>query len=384
MTEIAHLLGEADRAASRGDPAHARTLIERVVVLEPGQADHRLRLAALCRMTGDGPAALAAADAALAIEPHNFMALLMRANLLEAMGHPAGEAYGRALARKPDGPLAPQIAAAAARGETVHAEFLAQAEARLAAAMAPAELQATPDEARRMARFRTNVLRKTRPYHSEPSLFHYPGLVEREFYDTGRHPWIADLEASLDLVAAEFEAVMAAERTELAPYIQYAENRPPDQWGPLNNSRDWTAVHLLRNGLPVGANTRHCPGILALLDRMPQPRIPGCSPNAMFSLLAPDTCIPAHTGYANIRLVCHLPLIVPEGCWFRVGAETRFWERGKALLFDDSIEHEAANPSQGLRVLFIIDVWHPDLSEPERQAIAALMGSSESLAAAAL
>ena len=59
----------------------------------------------------------------------------------------------------------------------------------------------------------------------------------------------------------------------------------------------------------------------------------------------------------------------------RVGAETRFWQRGEGFVFDDTIEHEALNPSNELRVVFIFDVWHPDLSEAERNAVAALIGS---------
>ena len=97
----------------------------------------------------------------------------------------------------------------------------------------------------------------------------------------------------------------------------------------------------------------------------------------MFSLLAPHTSIPPHVGVSNARLVCHLPLVVPDGCWFRVGAETRYWERGKAFVFDDTIEHEAANPSDQLRVVFIFDLWAPDLTSVEREAVAALIGSSD-------
>ncbi|PPJ40549.1 aspartyl/asparaginyl beta-hydroxylase domain-containing protein, partial [Pseudoxanthomonas sp. KAs_5_3] len=87
-----------------------------------------------------------------------------------------------------------------------------------------------------------------------------------------------------------------------------------------------------------------------------------CSPNAMFSLLAPGAHIPPHHGVANTRLVCHLPLIVPDGCSFRVGAETRCWRRGEAFVFDDTIEHEAANESGMLRVVLIFDLWHPGLA----------------------
>jgi aspartyl/asparaginyl beta-hydroxylase (cupin superfamily) len=95
----------------------------------------------------------------------------------------------------------------------------------------------------------------------------------------------------------------------------------------------------------------------------------------MFSLLAPRTEIPPHVGVNNARLVCHLPLIVPEGCWFRVGAETRYWKPGEAFVFDDTIEHAAVNPSDELRVVLIFDVWHPDLSEVEREAVAALVAT---------
>jgi aspartyl/asparaginyl beta-hydroxylase (cupin superfamily) len=147
-----------------------------------------------------------------------------------------------------------------------------------------------------------------------------------------------------------------------------------DQWRPLNHNLDWTAIHLLFRGERVAANARHCPQTMALLAELQQPQIPGASPNAMFSLLAPNTVIPSHVGVNNARLVCHLPLIVPEGCWFRVGAETRYWKRGEIFVFDDTIEHEAMNPSDELRVVLIFDVWHPDLSAVERDAVAALIG----------
>ncbi len=74
----------------------------------------------------------------------------------------------------------------------------------------------------------------------------------------------------------------------------------------------------------------------------------------------------------NSRLICHLPLIVPPGGWLRVGGETRFWEEGRLLIFDDSIEHEARNPSDRLRVVLIFDIWRPELSEAERRGVSAI------------
>jgi aspartyl/asparaginyl beta-hydroxylase (cupin superfamily) len=191
-------------------------------------------------------------------------------------------------------------------------------------------------------------------------------------------PWLVELEQATDHISSELQAVLASKRAELVPYVSYEDHVPMDQWRSLNNNVDWTAIHLLRNGSEVDGNSRDCPKTMQLLRQLPQPRIASASPNAMFSLLAPRTSIPAHVGINNARLVCHLPLIVPDGCWFRVGAETRHWEKGKAFVFDDTIEHEAANPSDDLRVVLIFDVWHPDLTNLEREGVAELIGAETS------
>jgi aspartyl/asparaginyl beta-hydroxylase (cupin superfamily) len=175
------------------------------------------------------------------------------------------------------------------------------------------------------------------------------------------------------VIRGEFDALLAAEAAEMVPYIQYPEHVPLAQWKELNHNREWTAVHLLQNGERVEANARHCPRTLDVLAKMDQPRIRGGSPNAMFSLLAPRTRIPPHTGVANTRLVCHLPLIVPPGCGFRVGATTREWRVGEAFVFDDTIEHEAWNDSDELRVVLIIDLWQPSLSAEDREAVSAII-----------
>jgi aspartyl/asparaginyl beta-hydroxylase (cupin superfamily) len=48
-------------------------------------------------------------------------------------------------------------------------------------------------------------------------------------------------------------------------------------------------------------------------------------------------------------------------------------------VFDDTIEHEAANSSDALRVILIVDTWHPDLSGAERAAVAAVMAATDSV-----
>ena len=74
----------------------------------------------------------------------------------------------------------------------------------------------------------------------------------------------------------------------------------------------------------------------------------------------------------NARLICHLPLVVPPGCGFRVGGETREWREGELLIFDDTVEHEAWNEGSSERIILIFDVWRPEIDSEERRAITAL------------
>ena len=367
---------EADRAAAAGDVPRAIALLEQAGEQCPTDPQLWLKLAALRRAAGQPAKALDAVHRALALAEFDFMALVMRATLLDLLTPgQSGEAWAHALAQIPATPLPPQLDDVLARGEAARNAWTAERDALLARATADAIAAATDDEAARIARFRSNVLRKTRVYHSEPTHFAFPGLAEREFHPRVEHPWLPEVEHATDEIAAELDVVMAAERAELVPYIQYQHHEAMAQWRTLNHNRDWTAIHLIRNGQLIEPNARHCPRTMALLATLPQPDVAGAGPNAMFSLLAPGTLIPPHVGISNARLVCHLPLIVPDGCWFRVGAETRAWSRGSAFLFDDTIEHEASNPSDQLRVVFIFDVWHPGLSSTERDAVRRVIAS---------
>jgi aspartyl/asparaginyl beta-hydroxylase (cupin superfamily) len=91
--------------------------------------------------------------------------------------------------------------------------------------------------------------------------------------------------------------------------------------------------------------------------------------------LTPGARIPPHTGVTNTRLIVHLGIAVPDRCSFRVGNDTREWRRGKAWVFDDTIEHEARNDSDRTRVVLIFDIWNPYLSAAERDLVCALLAA---------
>ena len=75
-----------------------------------------------------------------------------------------------------------------------------------------------------------------------------------------------------------------------------------------------------------------------------------------FSRLGPGTHIYPHSGYQGDFLRCHLGLQVPSGdCRLTVARETRHWESGKVLVFDDRLEHEAWNNTDSSRGVLLID-----------------------------
>ena len=186
----AALLSDADRALAAQDFARAAALFEEAAK-DGDDPSILLRLAGAHRACGRPRVALDAVHRALALAPLDFTALMLRASLLERMGDPnAGEAWGHAIAQKPDGALPPQLAAVLAEGERCHAAWLGAKEAALTERMADAEARADSDARSRIERFRSNALRRTRPYHSEPTHFHFPGLREREFHPRGLFPWL--------------------------------------------------------------------------------------------------------------------------------------------------------------------------------------------------
>jgi len=370
----------ADAAAARGDLKTARGLLEQAVRLDSGDVSLWMSLAGCCRGLGQHDDAAAAVEGALRVDPRDFLALLMKASLIERHGDAklAAIAYGVALTQAPpDEGLNPAIRAAVARARDLHGRHIAGLETALKAEVRQDLASGSAVNRRRAEIFAERVVGRRRVYHQAPVQFHYPGLPEIEFHDREDFPWLAELEAATSDIRAELVEILREDGDDLQPYVNYPDGTPLDQWAELNRSPRWGAFHLYYDGREVVWNAKRAPRTMAAIARLPQPHVQGRSPAAMFSVLQPKTRIPPHTGISNTRLVLHLPLIVPEGCGFRVGAETREWREGEAWVFDDTIEHEAWNESDQPRTILICDVWNPRLDEEERRAITGLMAAMD-------
>jgi aspartyl/asparaginyl beta-hydroxylase (cupin superfamily) len=228
------------------------------------------------------------------------------------------------------------------------------------------------------ARFRQSIDLLTgqrQRYVSEPTLYCFPELPSVQFFDRAGFPWLPALEASMPAIRAEVQALLAHRRERFAPYLQSDPTRPLLNTTALLDNDDWGAFFLWKDGELVAENADLCPATMQALAAVPLVRVPGRSPNVLFSRLAPGAHIEAHHGFINTRLIGHLPLIVPGDCSFRVGNETRDWVEGQAWLFDDTIEHEAWNRNQRERVVLLFEVWRPELSEAERAQVTALFAA---------
>lgn len=373
----ADLRQQASLAMGRRDFEAARKIHNQLVEIAPDQIVNWLTLAVACNACGDTQAAHRAIEGGLTLEPRDFILLLMRARLLEQAGDPkAGHHYAIALAQAPDeGLLDSPTRSAIAHGREVHQAHLARLRHHILERVETTGKIDNKGLESRIDRFIDHMLHVRTPYAQSPSDFHYPGLPAIEFYDHELFGWLEPLEARFPLILEELRNLISIGDNGSEPYVDYDPHLPVDQWRDLNHNSAWSAFHLFKHGVPVVENTARCPETVAALSLVDQPVIQGCGPNAMFSVLRPGTRIPPHSGVSNTRLVCHLPLIIPDNCGFRVGHETRAWVPGKAWVFDDTIDHEAWNLSDQVRIIFMFDIWSPFIPPKDRPAIVAAMES---------
>ncbi|HEY0943185.1 MAG TPA: aspartyl/asparaginyl beta-hydroxylase domain-containing protein [Steroidobacter sp.] len=371
------LVEAAAAALQAGDAGSARAHFERIVASGQANAGVLAGLALACQSLKDEPAMLAALERALAIDPHNIRALVMKGDHLVATGasRSAIAFYAAALRAAAEAKgLPPGIVQLARHAEDMHRRINAELENHIRTQLAGAgHAPGSP----RFAQSIEMLMGKKQRYVQEPRAYFFPGLADIQFFPRESFPWLASLEAATPQITAELEQLLATDQ-KFEPYIQQSADAPTRLGHPLLNDAAWSAFFLWKDGAPVPGSAERCPKTLAALAQLPLCRIPGRTPSILFSRLAPGACIPPHTGFLNTRLICHLPLIVPPGCVLRVGNEQREWRAGEAWVFDDTIEHEAMNRSDQSRVVLIFDIWRPELTDGEREQVTALLTAIDS------
>ena len=369
--EAERLAKEGVDALQRGQPAIARARFESIA--QSGRANGQiwLLLAVACRSDNDGGAEEAALDQLLTLEPQAVRGHIMKADCRANAGdeRSALRGYEIALLIAANQELPADLRAELQRAEAWVAQFKArvveQREAKLLARGLP------PEKRSRRFQHSLDILAGRRQiFVQEPTGYYVPELPQVQFFDPADFDWVPTLEAAAPAIKLEITALLAAGTDGFRPYMQTHTDQPRADVNRLLDNIDWSALFLCENGTISDDIVARCPRTWTAVQAAPLPHIVN-SPTVMFSLLRAGARIAPHTGTHNARLICHLPLIVPPNCGFRVGNDVRPWEEGKLLIFDDTIEHEAWNDSSEDRVVLIFDIWRPELSAREREEIAA-------------
>lgn len=181
------------------------------------------------------------------------------------------------------------------------------------------------------------------------------------YYDNAIFPWLAEIEDNWQTIRDE---VVALGDDGFLPWPE----RHYYNFG-------WKIFGLYGWGVRFDKHCEMCPKTAALIEK-----IPGLE-NAGFSRMSPHTHIKAHRNMAPegvLRL--HVPLIIPEGCEFRVEDTKRTWKEGECFVFDDCLDHEAWNRSDKQRIVLLCDfpatdlVYYPSMRHKTKRFVSKLMG----------
>ncbi len=211
--------------------------------------------------------------------------------------------------------------------------------------------------------------------NQRPKFLFFPGLPTNAFFDLDLFPWLNQFRDRWKEIKGEAIELLERPNT-LEPFLDIPKNGLLNQYLTLDqtqirfeNQPEWNAFFFYRHGNRYDANHAICKITSRTIEAAPLVKISEHAPEICFSFLSPGTMIRPHHGVTNVRLVAHLPLIVPNSCGLRVDNGTHYWREGEPVVFDDTFEHEAWNRSTSTRVILLMDCWNPYLTLEERIAL---------------
>jgi aspartate beta-hydroxylase len=184
----------------------------------------------------------------------------------------------------------------------------------------------------------------------------YPGLTAKPWHDASAFPLARKLEANATAILRELRALRESD------FVPERE--------PIARRGRWDVAFFYERGRANELLRARCPQTFATIES--ERIVRGPSGLAYLSRLSAASHVAPHRGPTNLRLRCHFGVEVPEACGLLVGGESGTWSEGRCIVFDDSFEHEAWNRDVYDRIVLIVDLWHPDLSDDEVALLAGL------------
>ncbi|XP_075970988.1 aspartyl beta-hydroxylase isoform X2 [Anticarsia gemmatalis] len=191
---------------------------------------------------------------------------------------------------------------------------------------------------------------------AQRSLYNVDRLKSRPWWDIEQTPYLKlarALEKSWKNILKEGKAAQAL-------YEKEKEG--------LKERGEWSQLDLFVRGQEVPNRCKNAPVTCSIVKT--EAAAAGCRRGQVkFSAMEAGTHVRPHVGPTNCRLRMHLGLSNTKDTYIRVDQETRQWQIGKVLMFDDSFEHEVWHNGTGTRLVLIVDVWHPALTAAERRSL---------------
>lgn len=180
------------------------------------------------------------------------------------------------------------------------------------------------------------------------------GIVDRQpdsgtgIFATQDLAWVREFEAAAPAIREEYQALLDAGR-DLVPLERFMGHSQ-------GQDGDWHMYGFVFHGHWHTPAERECPRTAAALRRLPGLQ------SAFFSVAGTDFHLPPHLGWNPGVLRLHLGVSVagePGDVWIRCGDDVDYWVDGKAILFDDNLEHEVMNRSGAPRVVLFCEIRRP-------------------------
>ncbi|MEN9449152.1 MAG: hypothetical protein RJA25_2442 [Bacteroidota bacterium] len=185
--------------------------------------------------------------------------------------------------------------------------------------------------------------------------FYYPDKEAKSWHNSKDYKWVSLLESGFNEIKNEAQSIFNE---------QFMESHP--QNNELAENGTWNTFFFYKNGIKYEENFLNCPKTGEIIESIPGTSQAG---RVYFSAMSPGINVKPHCGPHNFKLRCHLGLVTDPLAIIRVGDEIRTWETGKCIIFDDSFEHEVWNRSKITRIVLIVDVWNPVLTDEEIKAL---------------
>lgn len=203
-----------------------------------------------------------------------------------------------------------------------------------------------------------------------PRFFYFPDLPDLPYYDPLLQPWAPALQSSFEVIRNDAVRVFAEDQKFQPFLVRTGGNKTGEHIKGSGTEPAWDAFFFYRHGERFDKNHNRCPETSTALESIELCRISDQAPEICFSVLGAGTQIMPHYGVSNVRLVMHLPLVIPGDCALNLlDAGEHHWQEGKLVMFDDTFQHEAWNRSNSPRIILLMDCWNPHLTVPEKTAV---------------